>query len=176
VWERDEHSTQVGADRSEIAPANLVDWQQRSHSFAGVVAYSVQDVALTGSGEPEEVNVASVTWSLFSLLGVRPLIGHTFSPRDSVPARDPVVILSESLWRRRWCCRPESLDARCRWPARTAWWFRSHPHRVRPSPRGVEVDAERTPTAMQPRRPVGAFLHAIVRLRPACACLTPRWS
>ena len=165
VWERDEHSTQVGADRSEIAPANLVDWQQRSHSFAGVVAYSVRDVALTGNGEPEEVSAASVTWSLFSVLGVRPLIGHTFSARDSVPESDPVVILSESLWRRRFGA-DTGIIGRSMQIAGTNRVVLGIIATGSVFPRGVEVWTPRTPTASQLAVRSAHFLQAIARLRP----------
>ena len=101
VWEWEMRSTRVGADRSDVAPANFLDWQRQSHSFIGLAAYATGDVALTGIGDPTEIKIASVSTAMFGLLGVRPVAGRTFLPNEADLAADPVVIVSSGLWLRR---------------------------------------------------------------------------
>jgi putative ABC transport system permease protein len=52
-------------------------------------------------GEPEEVPVMAVTPNLFSLLGVRPMLGRGFAPDEVGPNRPAVVVLGHDLWQRR---------------------------------------------------------------------------
>jgi len=106
VWERDERSTQVGADRSDIAPANIADWRRMSHTFASLAEYAVGTSTLTEGGEPEGVSSAAVSASFMSLLRVRPLAGRVFLPADAEPTAERVVVLSERLWRRRFGADP----------------------------------------------------------------------
>lgn len=100
VWEREMRSTRAGADRSDVAPANFLDWQRQSRSFTGLAAFALGDAALTGAGEPTEVRIASVSTSMFGLLGVRPTAGRTFVPEEADLAHDGVVMLSSGLWQR----------------------------------------------------------------------------
>ena len=49
-----------------------------------------------------------VTGSFFAVLGVRPMLGRTFTPEESGDAQGayPVVVISERLWRRRFHADP----------------------------------------------------------------------
>jgi putative ABC transport system permease protein len=70
-------------------------------SLEGVAAYS-DGVALnlTGRGEPERAIGAAATASLFSLLGISPLVGRTVRPEEDLPDGPSVVVLSHGFWRR----------------------------------------------------------------------------
>jgi predicted permease len=76
----------------------------RDHNtvFSGIAAASDIQVNV-GSGEDvETVPGEIVSGSYFSVLGVSPTLGRTFLPEeDVVPGRNPVVMLSTELWRRR---------------------------------------------------------------------------
>ena len=101
IWEHDQQRAQRDADHEEVAPANLSDWQRGSRTIAGVSTYGMQQLSVTTGDETDEVSASAVSWSHFALLGVHPLLGRAFTPRDSEPGSEPVVILNESLWRRR---------------------------------------------------------------------------
>ncbi|HEV2665581.1 MAG TPA: ABC transporter permease, partial [Blastocatellia bacterium] len=64
---------------------------------------------LTGSGEPERLAVASVSTELFATLGVAPALGRAFTPADDREGGEPVVVLSDSLWRRRFGSDPQVI-------------------------------------------------------------------
>ncbi|MES1240001.1 MAG: ABC transporter permease, partial [Acidobacteriota bacterium] len=60
-------------------------------------------LSLTGSGgEPEQLNGEMVSGDYFTALGVPAVFGRTFRPEeDGAPGANPVVVLSEGFWSRR---------------------------------------------------------------------------
>ena len=64
---------------------------------------------LAGDGDPERVPAARVSASLFGLLGVRPHLGRTFAPQEDQFGAEPVVVIGDSLWKRRFAADPRVL-------------------------------------------------------------------
>lgn len=89
-----------------VALANFADWHDRQRVFSALAAYQPARVSLTGSGEAESVEGLAATSDLFTVLGVRPVVGRTFIPGDDRPGAAPVVVVSDLLWRRRFDARP----------------------------------------------------------------------
>src|SRR5438128_5872602 len=95
--------------QATVAPANLFDWQARSESFEEVAAYMGSDkkgpgitgLQLTGDGEPERVQGLYVTGNLFSVLGVEAMMGRTLREEETWEGKHTAVVLSYSLWQRR---------------------------------------------------------------------------
>jgi putative ABC transport system permease protein len=71
-----------------------------------IAAWSQRLVTLSGAGDPERIRITAATASLFPVLGARPLIGSLFEQKDEA---SPVIVLSESLWRRRFGGDPAVL-------------------------------------------------------------------
>ena len=63
--------------------------------FEHLATYSRQNVVLRGIGEPLKVAAAQATTDFFPVFGVQPALGQVFE-RD-----EPVVVLSDRLWRTR---------------------------------------------------------------------------
>jgi predicted permease len=84
-------------------------WQTRAQSFAELAAFTGDHFALTGDG-PEELAGADVTARFFDTLGVRPLIGQTFTADADQPGRERTALISEHLWRSRYAARTDILD------------------------------------------------------------------
>jgi len=103
VWE---HNLRAGVDRNEMAPANYFDLRNQNQVFEGVGAFGDLSMNLTGAGEPEQLDARIVTANVFSLLGVKPALGRTFSPEEDQPGLHRVVVLSDGLWRRRFNSDP----------------------------------------------------------------------
>ncbi len=85
----------------EASPANYRDWKQMSQSFSAMEAYRHLSVDVTGSGEPQRLDGASVTPAMFPMLGVQPALGRPFTPADDTDAAH-CVILSYALWQSRY--------------------------------------------------------------------------
>ena len=99
LWER---NLKMGYEQNAPAAANFADWRDRSKVFEQMAAFDAsRTFNLAGSGNPERVDGAAVSPSLFELLGVEPVWGRTFSPGEDQLGRDRVVLLSYGLWQRR---------------------------------------------------------------------------
>src|SRR5262245_20760452 len=71
--------------RLEVATPDFNDWRQQAQSFSEMAAWSLKDwgkTILTGAGEPEQLQSTCITTNLFSLLGIRPLLGRGFLPEE----------------------------------------------------------------------------------------------
>src|SRR5262245_49090242 len=86
------------SDRMEIAPANYLDWQSQARSFTGIAAYGFGEAPLSSDGEAKVVPTAYVSQNLFSVLGVSPALGRTFTVEEDNPANEYVAVLSHGLW------------------------------------------------------------------------------
>jgi putative ABC transport system permease protein len=75
--------------------------REQTHSFSGVAAYASDTFNLTGRGDPEQLTAARISANFFDVLGVRPEIGRAFAASGDQPEAKPEVIISHSLWSRR---------------------------------------------------------------------------
>jgi putative ABC transport system permease protein len=90
-----------GLDEIPGSAGEFVDYRSRVNSFEQVAAYDTDGFNLTGGGEPERIEGAVVTPSLFPLLGASAALGRTFVPDEERPGRAAVIVISHSLWTRR---------------------------------------------------------------------------
>lgn len=96
IWE-----TEAELDKAPIAPADFLDWKQQSQSFEQLAAYRSQSLNFAGGQEPERIRGARVSANFFSLLGIQPALGRSFTEDEDQPGHNQVLVLSDELWRRR---------------------------------------------------------------------------
>jgi predicted permease len=97
VWE---DVSRAGFPRNTPAPANFADWRRMNRTFADMAATRGASASVTGDGLPEQIIGRATTPNFFSVLGVRPLFGRTFTEtEDRDGAR--VAVISYGLWQRR---------------------------------------------------------------------------
>ena len=95
-----------GVNEIPASAGEYADYRDRSHAFEHVAAYDTAGFTVTGGGDPEEVDGAVVTASLFPLLGVSAQVGRTFLEQEEEAGRNDVALLSHGLWRRRFNANP----------------------------------------------------------------------
>jgi putative ABC transport system permease protein len=91
------------------APAEYLDYRDRSRSFSAIAGYEDAVFDLTGGAEALHIEAQRVTHSLFTTLGSRPLLGRTFSAAEDQPGGAQVAILSYQLWQRQFGGNPRAL-------------------------------------------------------------------
>ncbi|HXW16794.1 MAG TPA: ABC transporter permease, partial [Candidatus Acidoferrales bacterium] len=94
---------------SSISYPNFLDWQRMNTTLSAIAAYRSDSANLTGSGEAQQVYVQMVSADFFSILGVHPVLGRTFTADDDRPGAAPVVLLSEGLWKSKFGSSKEIL-------------------------------------------------------------------
>ncbi len=116
LWER---NLKMGYEQNPPAAGNFRDWRDRNRVFEQVAAFDAsRTFNLAGSNNPQRVDGAAVSPSLFELLDVKPVIGRTFSSQEDQLGQDSVVLLSYGLWQRRFNAdrsivgKPITLDGR----------------------------------------------------------------
>jgi putative ABC transport system permease protein len=97
---------------------DFLRWREQAKAFENMGAYGGGTAILTVSGGTERLAVGMVSADLFATLGVAPALGRAFTPEEAsraiTPEEDnvsgaPVVILSDSLWRRRFGSDPQVI-------------------------------------------------------------------
>jgi putative ABC transport system permease protein len=94
------------------APQNFIDWdaqQQEVFTNLAAIGYAGMSLRAEAGQDPEVINAQGVTADFFSVLGVAPLLGRPFSSDNEVNGRALVVVISHSLWQRRFGGAPDVI-------------------------------------------------------------------
>ena len=95
--------SKLGIDLGTVSPHGYSIYHQNARSFSSMGAYTGRNAPqnLTGNGEPERVKTLLATASLFQTLGVKPLLGRTYTEEEDQTGKPHVAVLSYGLWQRR---------------------------------------------------------------------------
>jgi putative ABC transport system permease protein len=96
--------------RQDVAPANFLDWRERSRSFSHLAAVVPYSYDYTGAGEPEVFFGAQVTEGFLEAIGTTLLHGRPFLPEEHVRGARRVAYITYSLWQRRFGGDPGLLN------------------------------------------------------------------
>ena len=116
VYEHWRH-TPAGSDGfNVVAPADFRDWRQQTHGFQDMAAWRTYGFNLTGEHAelPEVVQAAGGSWNLLSVLGVQPALGRFFTADEDRAGGNTVVVLTWSLYQRRFHGDPAVLGTQIR--------------------------------------------------------------
>ncbi len=105
-------------DPGWVTAPEVVTYQRDTRSFASLGGYTFVRYELSGVGRPAQIDAARITPSVFSTLGVAPLMGRVFT-REEDTQKAQVVVLSYITWKSR---------------------FNGNPHVI-----GTKIDLNRTP-------------------------------
>ncbi|HXW06531.1 MAG TPA: ABC transporter permease [Vicinamibacterales bacterium] len=97
------HNQQSGIRRALISWPDFEDYRDETTTFSSLAAFTGRSLTIAdGTSDPERYSGAIVSWNLFSLLGTPPALGRDFGPEDDRPGAEPVVLLSDDVWQRRY--------------------------------------------------------------------------
>ena len=96
---RTSHPEQGGG----VSLKDLQDWKAATSSFTTIAAVTGRSATIVdGAGEPERYLSGRITWDLFRMLGVEPILGRDFVESDDQPNAPGMVILSYAMWANRY--------------------------------------------------------------------------
>jgi putative ABC transport system permease protein len=87
--------------RDLVGWPTYIDWRRQSRSFSDIAVMAQWIPTLTGGAQAEPLEGLRVSDGYFRILGVSPAIGRDFLPEEDRKDRNHEVILSDSLFRRR---------------------------------------------------------------------------
>lgn len=90
-----------GTSRSEVSPADFLDWRRESTVFADLAAFRPSTMNLTGAGEPVRLFGLRASPNVFRLWGIGPALGRVFRTEEGVAGSNRVVVLSHGFWMRK---------------------------------------------------------------------------
>jgi putative ABC transport system permease protein len=87
---------------SSVSIPKFMAWR-KGHSFQSMAAYDFGSVSLNlgTSDRPNPVNGMHATADFFSVFGVTPLLGRTFSPEEDLPNAGKFAVLTFNTWKNR---------------------------------------------------------------------------
>jgi putative ABC transport system permease protein len=95
-------NTVRGYKDTNISWPDYRSWRDGTRALASLGIWTWTTATLSGDApEAERVEAAWVSANLFPTLRVHPIIGRDFTEDEETPGRDLVVLLSHSLWQRR---------------------------------------------------------------------------
>ncbi len=95
-----------------MAPYLYFTYREENRSFQDLGLYTADSVSVTGLAEPERVKALDVTEAVIPLLGVRPIVGRSFSRKDASPGSPDTIMLSYGYWQRHFSGSREVLGRR----------------------------------------------------------------
>jgi predicted permease len=89
---------------------SYVELRDRNEVLSGLAAYGILQLKLGVSEGIEQIWGEAVSGNYFDVLGVSAQQGRTFLPEeDLVPGKNPVAVISHSLWQRRFNSDPDLI-------------------------------------------------------------------
>jgi predicted permease len=89
---------------------NFLDCKRESRSVA-MAAWGYRGGTISAPGNAEYVDGFQISAELFSVFGISMLRGRAFSAADDKPGAAPAIIISDSLWQRRFSGSPAAVGA-----------------------------------------------------------------
>jgi putative ABC transport system permease protein len=144
--------------------ADYLALEAQQTSFEQIAHYTDRAMTFSSGSVADVVRGRLVSWTYFTLLGIRPVLGPGFAEADGRPGRPPAVMVSDAFWRERLGGRTDVLGSSIRLDGTDHTLVGVLPRVMGPLERSQEffIAAQFEPP---PRR--GPFFYtAIARLRP----------
>lgn len=98
-----------GSDRIPFSWPNFQDVERDNHSFAALAIVQRGDFTLSGIGAAEKIRGGLVSHQFFAVVGLSPVLGRPFTAEEDRVGAGKVVVIRESLWRRKFAGTPDVL-------------------------------------------------------------------
>lgn len=75
--------------------------KEKTRVFSSIALFQEFSLTLTGDGEPERIDGGSVSHDFFTVMGIEPLLGRSFTAAEDVPNAGDFAVIGHRLWQRR---------------------------------------------------------------------------
>lgn len=95
-------------DAGPVTAPEVVTYERETHAFQSLGGYGFDSYELSGTGEPAHIAGSRMTPSVFTALGVAPLMGRVFTAQEDTE-KAQVAVLSYGMWKSRLGADPHIL-------------------------------------------------------------------
>jgi putative ABC transport system permease protein len=99
---------QYGGDAPGVTAPGVQTYMRDTRAFSSLGGYQGTSYELSGQGDAAQINGARLTASMFTVLGVSPLMGRAFTTQEDESGQQ-VALLSYQTWRSRFDGDPNIL-------------------------------------------------------------------
>jgi predicted permease len=92
-----EHVQRLSNEPVGLPPGDVLTFQRDSRAFEGVAGYRALEYEVSAGGNARQVEGVRASWNLFSVLGVTPALGRSFTAEEDHPGVN-VAIISHGMW------------------------------------------------------------------------------
>jgi predicted permease len=89
-----------GGDTPGVTAPGVRIYMRDTTAFSSLGSYQPSTYELSGVGDPAQIEATRLTASMFPVLGVQPLMGRVFTPKED-DSSAPVAVLSYGMWHSR---------------------------------------------------------------------------
>lgn len=101
--------------RSALSYPDYADWRTETQTLENITAYQQAGTLLRQPGvDPEPIFGANVDANFFPLLRLQPELGSVFTREHDQVGAPPVIVISHSLWQRRFNSDPQIIGKQIR--------------------------------------------------------------
>lgn len=105
----------LGADEDAGGGTSVRDYLDRREQVRSLESFAIYAPAertlSSGGATPEQLLLTRASPSLFSVLGVQPLVGRSFTDEEATPGNERVAVLSYRLWSTRFGARSDVIGS-----------------------------------------------------------------
>ena len=92
--------------RGQSTSANFLDWRAQNTVFEHLAAIKTTTTNLALSDHAERLELAQTNANFFDIFGLTAQYGRLFIPQDEQAGHEPVIVVSNALWQRRFGSDP----------------------------------------------------------------------
>ncbi len=99
----------TGFPKTWVSVQEYHGYRENLRSFSDLALFGTLEVSITDGDTPERVAAAGTTANIFSVLGVTPVHGRTYTAEEAEGDGASVVVLGHALWQRRYGGDPSAV-------------------------------------------------------------------
>ena len=88
-------------EKVQVTAANFLDWRSQNTVFEHLAAIKTTTANLALTDQAERIDIAQTSANFFSIFGIAADYGRLFIASDEQAGHAPIVVISHSLWQRR---------------------------------------------------------------------------